>query len=298
MLQKICYNFIVMKVFFENNNTVLRNVEDFNLHHIFDCGQCFRWNVCPDGSYEGVAKGHGLKILQQGDTVTLYNTDNEVFYNIWYDYFDFSKDYGKIKEILSEDEVLKKAIPFGSGIRILKQELFETVISFIISASNNIPRIKKIVESLCENFGRKITYMGKTFYTFPDCNTLSKLSLEDLAVIRAGFRDKYIKAAADAFAAKEISDDTFLGLSTPEAKKVLQGLYGVGSKVADCILLFGLSRTDSFPVDVWVKRIMETLYLGKETKNVEIERFALSRFGEYSGLAQQYLFFYGRENLR
>lgn len=287
-----------MRVTFENNNTVLKNVKDFNLHHIFDCGQCFRWNMCPDGSYEGVAKGRALKISQVEDDVILHDISVEEFENIWYDYFDFSKDYGKIKEELSEDEILKKAIPFGEGIRILKQELFETVISFIISASNNIPRIKKIVESLCENFGEKISYMGKTFYTFPDCKTLSQLSIEDLSVIKAGFRDKYIKAAAEAFANNEISDAVFAELSTDEAKKVLQSMYGVGSKVADCILLFGLSRTDSFPVDVWVKRIMETLYLGKETKNAEIEKYGLSKFGKLSGLAQQYLFFYGRENLR
>lgn len=287
-----------MKVIFENGNTVLKNVKDFNLRHIFDCGQCFRWNLDADGVYEGVAKGHALRISQSGENVILYQTSVEEFQDIWYDYFDFSRDYGKIKAELSADDVLKKAIPYGDGIRILKQELFETVISFIISASNNIPRIKKIVEALCENFGEQISYMGKTFYTFPDCKTLSALSVEDLGIIKSGFRDKYIKATADAFASGEISDAAFSNLSTMDAKKVLQSIYGVGSKVADCILLFGLSRTDSFPVDVWVKRIMETLYLGKETKNTEIEKYGLSKFGNLSGLAQQYLFFYGRENLR
>lgn len=287
-----------MKVIFENGNTVLKNVKDFNLRHIFDCGQCFRWNLDADGAYEGVAKGHALRISQSGENVVLYQTSVEEFQDIWYDYFDFSRDYGKIKAELSADDVLKKAIPYGDGIRILKQELFETVISFIISASNNIPRIKKIVEALCENFGEQISYMGKTFYTFPDCKTLSALSVEDLGIIKSGFRDKYIKAAADVFASGEISDAAFSNLSTMDAKKVLQSMYGVGSKVADCILLFGLSRTDSFPVDVWVKRIMETLYLGKETKNTEIEKYGLSKFGNLSGLAQQYLFFYGRENLR
>ncbi len=287
-----------MKITYENNNIILKEVCDFNLAHIFECGQCFRWNLQDDGSYLGVAKGHALKIRQDCDTVTFFNTSEQEFNNIWYDYFDFSRDYSKIKDTLSKDEVLKTAIPFGCGIRILKQELFETVISFIISASNNIPRIKKIVELLCKNFGEKTEYDGKTFYIFPTCEKLALLSLEDLSVIRAGFRDKYILAAAKKFASGEISADNFSVLSSSDSKKLLMSMYGIGSKVADCILLFGLSRTDSFPVDVWVKRIMETLYLKTETKNSEIEKFATDRFGEFSGLAQQYLFFYARENLR
>lgn len=286
-----------MEITYINKNIVLEDVSDFNLRHIFECGQCFRWNAIDENTYIGVAKGHALKISQRGTTVTLFDTDMDDFNNIWYDYFDFSRDYKKIKDKLSEDEVLKTAIPFGNGIRILKQDLWETVVSFIISASNNIPRIKKIVELLCENFGDAIEYMGKTYYTFPDFNTLSRLSVSDLGVIRAGFRDKYIKAAADTFSAGTLKEAALLALDTKSAKKALMSMYGVGSKVSDCILLFGMSKTDSFPVDVWVKRIMETLYLGCETKNADIEKFAISRFGEYSGLAQQYLFFYARENL-
>lgn len=287
-----------MKITYENENIILEDVIDFNLKHIFECGQCFRWNTIDENTYTGVAKGRALKINQDGNVVTFFDTSPDDFNNIWYDYFDFSRDYSKIKDKLSEDDVLKTAIPFGDGIRILKQDLWETVVSFIISASNNIPRIKKIVELLCENFGKKISYCGKTYYSFPDFNTLSELSVSDLGVIRAGFRDKYIKAAADAFSSGEISSELLFSLDTKNAKKKLMSMYGIGSKVADCILLFGLSRTDSFPVDVWVKRIMETLYLDHETKNADIEKFALSRFGEYSGLAQQYLFFYARENLR
>lgn len=287
-----------MKVTYENKNIILEDITDFNLKHIFECGQCFRWNPENENTYIGVAKGRALKIKQDSDVVTLFDTSPDDFNNIWYDYFDFSRDYSKIKERLSEDDVLKTAIPFGSGIRILKQDLWETVVSFIISASNNIPRIKKIVELLCENFGEKCEYLGNTYYSFPDCHTLSKLSVSDFGIIRAGFRDKYIKAAADAFSSGEISPEMLFSLDTKNAKKALMSMYGIGSKVADCILLFGLARTDSFPVDVWVKRIMETLYLNCETKNSDIEKFALSRFGEYSGLAQQYLFFYARENLR
>ena len=203
----------------------------------------------------------------------------------------------QIKEKLSNDSVLNTAIPYGDGIRILKQDLWETIVSFIISASNNIPRIKKIVELLCYNFGNKFEYSGKTFYTFPDYYTVSSLSLDDLSVIRAGFRDKYIKAAAERFISGEVSEETFKNLNTKEAKKLLMSFYGIGSKVSDCILFFGLSRADSFPVDVWIKKIMQKLYFNNtETSNSYIEKFALDRFGEYAGFAQQYLFFYSREN--
>lgn len=287
-----------MKIICKDNNIILNNVKDFNLSHIFECGQAFRWNLQDDGSYIGVFKGHALRIRQDDKTVTLYNTSLEDFQNIWYDYFDFSTDYSKIKEKLESDPILKTAIPYGYGIRILKQELWETVVSFIISASNNIPRIKKIVESLCENFGEKFEYEGESFYSFPDYHTISKLSIDELSPIRAGFRDKYIKAAAEKFASGEISKEAFDNLDTKEAKKLLMSIYGIGSKVSDCILFFGLSRTDSFPVDVWVKRIMQKLYLDdKETNNSDIEKFAIRRFGEYAGFAQQYLFFYARENL-
>ncbi len=286
-----------MEICYKNRNVILTGVKDFNLAHIFECGQAFRWNLQDDGSYVGVAKGYALKISQNNNTVTFYDTSLEDFENIWYDYFDLSTDYSKIKQKLSRDSVLKNAIPYGDGIRILKQEFWETVVSFIISASNNIPRIKKIVELLCENFGEEIEYMGKIFYTFPDFNTISKLSLDDLSVIRSGFRDKYIKSAAEFFASGEISENSFEGLNTKNAKKLLMSIYGVGSKVSDCILFFGLSRTDSFPVDVWIKKIMQTLYFNnKEINNSVIEEFALNRFGNLSGFAQQYLFFYAREN--
>lgn len=287
-----------MNITYKNNNIILHDIKDFNLSHTFECGQAFRWNLQSDGSYLGVAKNHVLKISQNDKSIIFHNTSVEDFNNIWHDYFDFSTNYSDIKDKLSQDDVLKTAIPYGYGIRILRQELFETVISFIISASNNIPRIKKIVELLCENFGEEIIYSGKKYYSFPTASRLAELSVSDLSVVRAGFRDKYIKAAAEKFASGDIFEGSFTPLNTDDAKKLLMSIYGVGSKVADCILFFGLFRTDSFPVDVWVKRIMETLYLGKETKNSEIEKFAKQKFGNLAGFAQQYLFFYARENLR
>ncbi len=287
-----------MNIYCENNNIVLTEVSDFNPVHIFECGQAFRWDRNSDGSYTGIAFGKALRIFAEDDKITLYNTTRSDFDNIWHNYFDFDRDYTAVKNILCEnDDVMKTAVPYGEGIRILKQELFETVISFIISASNNIPRIKKIIDLLCTNFGQKIEYEGKYFYTFPDCNTLAECSVEDLALIRAGFRDKYIIDAAKKFSEGKISYEMLCNYDTQDIKNILKTISGVGDKVANCILLFGLARTDSFPVDVWVKRIMEILYLKKDAKNNEIEKFAFDKFGNICGLAQQYLFFYARENL-
>ena len=187
---------------------------------------------------------------------------------------------------------MKEAVSYGDGIRILNQDLWEAVISFIISASNNIPRIKGIIERLCENFGKQISYMGKTYYTFPDTDTIYSLSKEDLSVIRSGFRDKYIMDAADKFKSGTLTEEYIKSLSTPDAKKALMTINGVGNKVSDCILLFGLGRVDSFPVDVWIKRIMEYCYFDGEQSIPAISAFAEKHFGDIGGFAQQYLFFY------
>ena len=287
-----------MRIECEKNNIVLYEVADFNLAHIFECGQCFRWNKQSDGSFTGVAKNKFLKISEDNDgKIVFHNTTKAEFDEIWYSYFDFNTDYSKIKSQLEQDKILKEAIPFGSGIRILKQDLWETVVSFIISASNNIPRIKKIVELLCENFGEKRSCSTGYYYTFPGFKVISSLTLEELSVIRAGFRDKYILSAAKMFSSGEISEEVLYSLDTKKAKELLMSIPGIGNKVSDCILLFGLSKTDTFPIDVWVKRIMETLYFKGNASNIKIEEFATENFGDLKGIAQQYLFFYARENL-
>lgn len=171
----------------KDNNLIVTGLKDFNLHHIFDCGQCFRFNAVSENSYFGIAKNKALLISQNDDEVIFYDTTEDDFKNIWYDYFDLNRDYSEIKSRLSNDPIMKEAVSYGDGIRILNQDLWEAVISFIISASNNIPRIKGIIERLCENFGKQISYMGKTYYTFPDTDTIYSLSKEDLSVIRSGF---------------------------------------------------------------------------------------------------------------
>ncbi|MBR5507958.1 MAG: DNA-3-methyladenine glycosylase 2 family protein [Clostridia bacterium] len=287
-----------MIINYENNNTILSELESFALIDIFDCGQCFRWNRQEDGSYIGIAKNRVLKISEFENSFILHDTSREDFENIWYDYFDLNRNYTNIRTLLSEDANLTDAFHFGSGVRILRQSLWECVVSFIISASNNIPRIKKIVELLCENFGDEIEYMGRIYYTFPSPERISALSLDELQVIRSGFRDKYILDAANKFISdSRFSEEYLKNIPTKDAKDVLMSIKGVGSKVADCVLLFGLGKYDSFPVDVWMKRIMEYLYFNQTEQSIKvISEFAQAHFGELGGFAQQYLFFYAREN--
>lgn len=285
-----------MEISCKNGNVLLTDTDSFELSHIFDCGQCFRWNRNPDGSFSGVAMDRALKISKHDGKVIFHNTSIDDFNNIWREYFDLNTSYSEIKKELSSDKILKEAIGYGDGIRILKQDLWECVVSFIISASNNIPRIKKIVENLCCNFGEKISYMGEVFYTFPTPEKINSLTLEDLSVIKAGFRDKYILDAAEKFVSGEISYEMFENMSAEDAKKMLMTIKGVGNKVADCIVLFGLSKCESFPVDVWIKRIMEYCYFDGEESIEKISAFAKEKFGTLGGYAQQYLFFYAREN--
>ena len=296
MSNGVCYNNFVMKIKSDNNNLIITELTDFDIVQIFECGQCFRWDRLSDGSFIGVAYNKALKIFQNSpDTVTLFDTSIEDFENIWYNYFDFGTSYSDIKTSLSSDKILKHAIAYGEGIRILNQDLWECVVSFIISQSNNIPRIKKIISTLCTLYGEKINYLGDVYYSFPSPEKILSRGPEGLLAIRAGFRDKYILAAADAFV-NSISFDTLSELSYDEAKKELMKIKGIGNKVADCILLFSLAKRSSFPVDVWIKRIMEYCYFDNEQPINIIREFADEKFGQYSGYAQQYLFYYAREN--
>ena len=284
-----------MKIYEENGNLILSEVSDFDITQTFDCGQCFRFERQGD-AYLGIAYGLPLKISQTGSTVTLYGTSREDWNKVWSAYFDIDRDYGKIKKALSQDSVMKEAISFGEGIRILRQEPFECLISFIISASNNIPRIKKIIGSLCTNFGEKVTYLGMDFYTFPTAEKLSSLTLEDLGVIKAGFRDKYILNTAKAVKNGQIDLECLKQANFEYAKAEFLKLSGVGNKVAECVLLFSLDKYGSFPVDVWIKRIMEHCYFDSEQDKEVISTFAEEKFGELCGFAQQYLFYWAREN--
>lgn len=287
-----------MKIVYENGNVIINDSDDFIISHTFLCGQCFRFNPHSNGGYIGTAMGRTVRITQDDNSIVLHNTSVSDFENIWYDYFDLDRDYGAIKNTLTKngDEVMKNAINYGKGIRILKQDLWETIISFIISASNNIPRIKKIINTLCTEFGTPHTYEGETYYSFPQPEVIANLTPDELSVIRAGFREKYILSCAKSVVSGELKLNSLYDMTTDEAKKVLMSLSGIGNKVSDCILLFALNRFDSFPVDVWIKRIMEFCYFNNEKQSVDaISQFARDKFGNLGGMAQQYLFYYAHD---
>lgn len=266
----------------------LYNIDHFTLEDTFLCGQCFRWEKDENGVFYGTVGNAAVKMYYHDEkTIYVESSNPDLIY--WSKYLNFSNDYIKIESILWEDEKLRPCIEKGRGIRILRQELWETIISFIISANNNIPRIKKIINKLCELYGEKIEFDGKVFYGFPSAEKLASLSVDDLKEIRAGFRDKYILDAAKCVASGEINLSEIEKMNDQSAKKELMKIKGVGSKVADCILLFSLGRYKTFPQDVWIKRIMTELY-GVDEKN--ISAFVNEKFKNYGGVAQQYLYYY------
>ena len=334
-------------------NFTAENIRDFDLDHIFQCGQCFRWERQPDGTYDGVAKGRIVNVryeLDAGNTgttaesvgatadasgdgrgmsngspsgkLTITPCTKEEFENIWRPYFDLDRDYAEIKRTLSDgDSVMAKASAYGYGIRLLKQDLWETIVSFIISQNNNIPRIKGCIERLCENFGEPISpgpasggteqtdiestsgyikganetsrttdqgqcdVTNEIRYDIPTPEKLASLTEEDLAPVRLGYRAKYIIETAKTVCEKGLPSDF----------DELSALCGVGPKVANCISLFGMQDYASFPIDVWVMKVMHELYGIAEKDKKQMAEFAREKFGDLGGFAQQYLFYYMRD---
>lgn len=248
---------------------------------IFDCGQAFRFDKRADGAWCGVASGKYIEIHQYENSIKIIGADEDDFKNIWYDYFDFSTDYDKILKTFRGDALLENSAAENYGIRVLKQEKWETLCSFIISQNNNIPRIKGIIKRLCENFGEPT---GDDF-TFPEAEKIAVLSAEELAPLRAGFRNKYILDAAQKVASGEVNLAALEELPTELAAAELMKIKGVGKKVAECVMLFAYGRKDAFPIDVWVKRVM-SLYPDGLPEQVL----------PYRGVAQQYLFHYIRKH--
>ena len=286
----------------KEQNLVIKNVKSFNLTHIFDCGQCFRWNKNEDESYTGVVKENviNIKMINNDVYVKSYGEDNlkELFNH----YFDMNRDYDKIKKSLrTVDEHMEKSILYGDGIRLLNQDLWETIISFIISANNNIPRIKGIIERISKRYGNRIEWEGNEYYTFPTPEKLSKASVEDFRNLGLGFRDVRVYETTKMVLNKEIDlDKIHEEKDTQIVRDELLKLPGVGPKVADCILLFStLKRFDVFPIDVWVRRVMNDLYIHNSDENKVDKKLVLSianeKFGDLCGIAQQYLFYWRRE---
>ena len=277
----------------------IEGVRDFHLDHIFDCGQCFRWERNEDGSYTGIAFGRVAKIDYDPDekVLMIHGADEEDFEAVWKDYLDLDRDYGEIKTVLAEkDPVIRQAIEYGHGIRILNQEKWETLLSFIISQNNNIPRIKKCINSLAETLGEYVgEYEGKKYYSLPTPEVLANATLDTIAPCRLGYRAKYLIETAGKVCAEGIGSLEALSsceLSAKETCEALRSYCGVGPKVANCIALFAMRKFDSFPIDVWVKKVMNTMYGIDENDMKKMADFAAKNFGEYGGIAQQYLFYY------
>ncbi len=280
----------------------IENIDSFDLKDIFECGQCFRWNKQEDGSYTGVVKNNILNVKKQDNQIIFQGICEDNIQKIVENYFDLNRDYEKIKKDLSKiDDNMKTSIEYGKGIRILNQDLWETIISFIISANNNIPRIKGIIERLSQKYGKEIIYKGEKYYTFPTPEELKNVTVEEYRKLGLGFRDIRLYETTKMILEKEIDLEKLKeNPNTKEVREELLKLSGVGPKVADCILLFSdLKRFEVFPIDVWVRRVMNDLYIKNEDENKvskkQIEKIAEEKFGNLAGLAQQYLFYWRRE---
>lgn len=334
---------------------IIGGIRDFDLMHIFECGQCFRFNKEEnDGSYTGTAFGRVINVAFEktcscdrlnnrrrictgrrdgctGGKLIIRNSSCRDVEKIWIPFFDLGRDYGKIKhDLIKNDENLAGAVEFGCGIRILKQDPWETIISFIISQNNNIPRIKKCIESIADNFGKFAgEYNGQKFNSLPAPEELAKLSIEDLSVCRMGYRAKYLIETAkkitfdgiqhlysmagkslesSAHARIEDTNSGEAGLAPggaaseeagsngarDELADYIMSLSGVGPKVANCILLFSMGQYDRFPIDVWMRRAMAELYDIDETDDTAMQKIAEEEYGEVRGIVQQYIFYYMR----
>lgn len=262
-------------------------LKDFSPEHTFECGQCFRWERQTDKSYIGVAGEKAVRISAHGDDITIDGIEKPEFESFWRKYLDCDRDYGEIKKRVSVNPVMKEAVSYGGGIRILRQEFHEALISFIISQRSSIPRIKTCVRRLCERYGESIYFEGKQYFTFPAPEKLAQISEKEFSELGTGYRAPYLYGAAQSLADGTLCAKELSSLSTPEARKKLLSVRGIGDKVCDCILLFSLGKYDLFPSDVWIKRTMAE-YFGTDNAKEDGERF----FGEYSGFAQQYLFYW------
>ena len=303
----------------EEEKYIIENQNSFELKDIFECGQCFRWNEQEDGSYIGVIKNGVIQVKKEKKICKEMNGTKEInkteeiitftgkcdgnLQEIVEKYFDLNRDYEKIKSQLENiDEYLKTSIEYGKGIRILNQDLWETIISFIISANNNIPRIKGIIERISQKYGNKIEWNRKKYYTFPTPEQLKDVTVQEFRNLGLGFRDIRLYETTQMILNKEVDLEKLRkNPNTQEVKNELLKLSGVGPKVADCILLFSdLKRFDVFPIDVWVRRVMNDLYIKESDESkvskAKIEKLAEEKFGDLKGLAQQYLFYWRREN--
>lgn len=280
---------------------IILDVTCFNLKYTLECGQCFRWNKIDEEYYIGVIKDRVIKIKQKGNKLYVSSDNMNNLENVIYEYFDFNTNYINIEKRISKiDENVNNAVKNTSGIHILNQDFFETLISYIISANNNIPRISKSVNLISQKYGKKIIFENKEYCLFPTPNELKNVLEEDFKKCGVGFRARYLKHAVQDILNEKIDIKSINETSTEILKSKLLDIMGVGPKVADCILLFSCQKKDVFPIDVWVERVMTNLYFkdyGRAMKKKEILEYAQKHFGKDAGIVQQHLFYNVREGL-
>ena len=291
-----------MNITSENNNVIIKNIEDFDLAQTLECGQCFRFHKLGSEDFVVIASGRAVRITHYDNKLVIYNTTVDDVTNFWIQYFDLDRDYGAIKTfLLDKDARLEGSIKEKSGIRIMNQQFDEMLISFIISQNKQIPHIKKIVEQLCETYGDYITTIeGQKYYSFPSNEKLAAITEDGWRELKVGFRAPYLYEASQKLGSGQIISNSFYNneqlIDAHDANQILTSIKGVGDKVASCVMLFALGYRSAFPIDVWIKRIMEYMYFdGKDTSKNVIADFAQKQYGEYGGYAQQYLFSFGRE---
>ena len=277
-----------MNIEYANGNMYINDVQDFDLSQILQCGQSFRWKQATDG-FDGVALSKKVRAEQNGDSVIIYGAEQG---EGWEEYFDLGRDYSAIKKQYSKDKYLNEGMSFAQGIRVLNQPLFETLISFIISANNNVKRIMGIVERISEKYGERI---GEDAYDFPTAAALANADEEGLKQCGAGYRAPYIIKTA-----RMIESGFPLGslktMPYEQARLTLTELCGVGMKVADCVCLYSLGFSQAFPHDVWMNKVLCGVYGYKGKNDKDMRAFVDTQFGENAGIAQQYLFHYARHN--
>lgn len=276
-----------MHMRFDGDSAWLLDADYFEPRHIFGCGQCFRF-VPDECGHTGVACGRVLHVERKGSDVRLWPCGEREYNGIWRRYFDMETDYQKLVADIPRDEFLQASLRYGRGLRILRQPPFETLITFILSANNNVGRIRGLVEKLCGAYGAPI---GDGRYDFPTVGALASASEEEFRALGAGYRATYLLSAARAVA-EGFDLYALKSMEYSEAKKTLQKIPGVGPKVADCVLLFSLDHRCAFVQDVWIRRVMRDVYALRSES--EAANFARARFGECGGIVQQYLFHYVR----
>jgi len=280
-----------MQIYQDGPGVAVTGLDSFDIGETLECGQCFRFVKTGDNSYIIIARGRVITACQRDGALTLTPCGAAEFEAVWRDYFDLNTDYGRIKDALSGDPVLREAAAFAAGIRILNQDPWECLISFIISQNNRIPQIKRVISNLSLRYGEPLGEYG----AFPTPQGMRDAQIDDLTACRMGFRAKYISDAVARTVAGELDFAALPALRTAALREKLTSVHGVGAKVADCTMLFGFGRREVFPVDVWIKRVMEHYYFGGKNVPIrDISAFAAERFGALAGYAQQYLFHFAR----